>query len=78
MPIEDSEPEPVPFRPLENMNTDGQTFDSMERDDRTKMFKTYARLTSVAEWRQTAAILDRLFLILFTILVIVITFMLSH
>ena len=76
MPIEDSEP--VSFRPLENMNTDNQTFESMERDDRTKMFKTYARLTSVAEWRQVAAILDRLFLVLFTILVIVITFMLSH
>ena len=76
MPLDDAEP--IMFRRLENLQTDQQTFDSVERDDRTKMFKTYARITSVAEWRQMAAVLDRLFLILFAIIVIILSFMLTH
>ena len=76
MPLDDAEP--IMFRRLENLQTDQHTFDSVERDDRTKMFKTYARITSVAEWRQMAAVLDRLFLILFAIIVIILSFLLTH
>ena len=76
MPLDESEP--ITFRRLENLQTDQHTFDSVERDDRTKMFKTYARITSVAEWRQMAAVLDRLFLVLFTIIVIILSFILIH
>lgn len=55
----------------------GGVFDSAP-DDRAKMFRTYAQITSEAEWRQLAAILDRCFLILFSILVVVISFMFGH
>ena len=76
MPLDESEP--ITFRRLENLQTDQHTFDAVERDDRTKMFRTYARITSVAEWRQMAAVLDRLFLVLFTIIVIILSFILIH
>ena len=77
MQIDDSDT--MTFQPMQETNRDTQmhTFDSAERDDKSKMFSTYARVTSVAEWRQLAAILDRMFLILFTLLVVCISFTLG-
>ena len=74
MPNVDVEPT---FRQLEIMN-DSQTSEQFERDDKARMFTNYAQITSVAEWRQIAAVLDRAFFVLFMILVIVVSFMLGH
>ena len=70
--------EPMNFRRLENMNNENDTFDSTDRGDKTRMFKSSARMTSIAEWRRLAAVLDRAFLVLFTIIVTVVSFLHVH
>ena len=39
-------------------------------DDRQRMMRSYSRLTTTAEWRQLASVLDRLLFIIFAIVII--------
>ena len=43
---------------------------SMIEDDKQRMMQTYARLTTISEWRQLSVILDRLFFVIFLVVAV--------
>ena len=77
MPVESAEAGSVNMRRLDIMSDSesspgGGGFAA--EDDKQRMMATYARLTTVSEWRQLAVVLDRLLLVCFLVVACLVFF----
>jgi len=59
---------------MRRLDTEGADPTPGDFDDKQQMMQTYARLTTVSEWRQLAAILDRLLFLVFLIVSVCVLF----